>query len=44
MTEDDEGKKVTNATGDEFGRVMEIEHGLRTSTPTRDWPTTSALR
>lgn len=27
MTDDDEGKRVNNANGDEVGRVVEVEHG-----------------
>jgi sporulation protein YlmC with PRC-barrel domain len=27
LTEEDEGKKVINANGDEVGRVIEVEHG-----------------
>lgn len=27
LTEEDEGKTVVNTTGDEVGRVMEVEHG-----------------
>lgn len=27
LTEDDEGKRVSNANGDEIGRVVEVKHG-----------------
>jgi len=27
LTEDDEGKAVVNANGDDVGRVVEVEHG-----------------
>lgn len=27
ITEDEEGKKVVNAAGDEVGRVVEVRHG-----------------
>jgi sporulation protein YlmC with PRC-barrel domain len=27
LTEDDEGKRVVNARGDEVGRLVDVEHG-----------------